>query len=445
VEFDISHHPFISQYLQYVEKQETPRIMHVWAALSGVSAALGRRCWYPYMGEEVWPNMYVILTGPPALRKSTAFRIMMRLLRQSTNVRFAPDDTGGQRQGLIAAMMNLKETGKNDDEEKIIKRMAEVNSANDGNRNTVTLADLQDAMDDLGTLDLDTRDPHTIFVAASELNSILGEGNTALLTFLQKMYDGDPYVYQLKSTSHELKDALLGIIGATTPSQIALAMPPEAIGQGFTSRAVFVFADKKYARKIARPELDKSVENDLKAVYAKAFHELDGPFTEDAAAATHLDALYERGIVIKDPRFVHYADRRHTHLQKLAMVLAASRGENKIRDFDVNVADQLLLYTEESMPDALGEYGMNKLSSAKQRLLDMIKNTDEPIPTQMLYGMMSRDMSQMDFKHIIVELHNVGKLTQTKIKGVDYIIAISDNSARKARREISEIASLMMK
>ena len=436
-------HPSVRMYLDYVEKTESPRLFHVWSFLSGISAAMGRRCWLPMGTGEVWPNMYVILTGPPAVRKSTAFKIVCRILRQNTTVKFAPDDTSGQRQGLIAAMMNDGD-GEKDSDKKIMDALAKEFAAGSKKESNTNLGDLSGALADLGNIRVDTRDPRTMLIAASELNSILGEGNTALLTFLQKMWDGDPYKYQLKNTNIELKDALLGIISATTPSQLALAMPPEAVGQGFTSRAIFVYADKKYARRIARPELRADLEGKIAERFAQVSEQFDGPFIEETPAAVLLDKLYERGVSLQDPRFVHYADRRHTHLQKLAMSLAASRGDMCIRLVDVNFADQLLLYTEQFMPDALGEYGMNKLSASKQRLIEYLASSTEAIPMSALYGLMARDMSQMDFKNTINELHHAKKLTVHTLPVVGQCVtAISDNQTRSARTDMKQIEQLM--
>jgi hypothetical protein len=441
-EFSASH-PAIKLYLDYVENTESPRLFHVWSFLSSISAAMGRRCWLPMGTGEVWPNQYIILTGPPAVRKSTAFKISCSFLRKYTGVKFAPDDTGGQRQGMISAMMDCGDKDSEDDN-KIIQALAQGIKASGEADTTTSLADLSHTLDVVGDLHLDTRDPRTMFIAASELNSVLGEGNTALLTFLQKMWDGDAYKYQLKSTSVELKDALLGIIGATTPSQLALAMPPEAVGQGFTSRVIFVYADKKHARRIARPTLRTDLEPELGGIFSKVFHEFHGPFEENKLAAREMDKLYERGVAIQDPRFVHYADRRHTHLQKVCMALAASRGSNTIELIDVKFADQLLMFTEQSMSEALGEYGMNKLGAAKQRLLDYLKTTDAPIPTNLLYGMLSRDMSQIDFKKTIMELHNAGKLTQVVIPTLgSCIIAVSEGKARSAKKDLNSIQELI--
>lgn len=437
-------HQFIHSYLSYVDNTESPRLFHVWAALSGLSACMGRRCWYPMGTGEIFPNQYVLFSGPPGVRKSTAVSIMVRNLRKSTGVRFAPDDTGGQRQGLISAMVEQKEEGENDEDKEIIARISAAANERKQNGGGTTLADLEMDVASLGTLHIDTRDPHTLFIAANELNSVLGEGNTQLLTFLQKMWDGDSYDYRLKSTSHVLTNGLLGILGATTPSQIALSMPAEAIGQGFTSRAIFVFADKKHSRRIARPTLNLKVEEEIGDTYRYVFETFSGSFCEDPDAARLLDELYERGIAISDPRFVHYTDRRHTHLQKLSMALAASRKEQIIREIDVKFADELLLYTEGFMADALGEYGMNKLGAAKQRLMDMLKNTSDPIPVNALYGMLARDMSMLDYKATIAELHNAKKLSITTLPNIGQcIIAVSDSAARKAKKDLTDLERLM--
>lgn len=436
-------HPSVRQYIDYVDNTESPRIFHVWSFLSGISAAMGRRCWLPMGTGEVFPNQYIILTGPPAVRKSTAFKIVCSLLRRHSNVKFAPDDCAGQRQGLISAMMNCAE-GQNDGDREIIERLTRGGKNSDGAESNVNLADLSSAVDALGDIHLDTRDPYTMLIAASELNSILGEGNTALLTFLIKMWDGDPYKYQLKKDQIELKDALLGIIAATTPSQLSLAMPQEAVGQGFTSRVIFVFADKKHARRIARPSLRLDLEKSIGDTITKVSEQFNGPFEEEPKAAFLLDELYERGITISDPRFVHYADRRHTHLQKLCMSLAASRGDMCIRLVDVKFADKLLMYTETLMPDALGEYGMNKLSAAKQKLLEYVNHSDEPIPTRLLFAMLSRDMSQMDFKNTCTELHNAGKVSVSTVPGLGQcIVATSVPKTRHAKQELNEIENLL--
>ncbi len=413
--------------------------MHLWCAISAISACLGRRCWYQTGTSEIWPNMYVCLVGPPGARKSTAIGLAARLVRENTGVRFAPDDTGGQRQGFISAMNDI------DLDEKETDRVAEALIEIETKGETFNgISSVQAKIEAISRIDIDTRDPRTMYIAASELNSILGENNTALLTFFCKMYDGDPYEYRLKNATHKLANALIGLLGGTTPQQIAIALPPEAIGQGFTSRVIFVYGDLQSDRRIARPSLNLEAGAELSGILRKIFYEFGGPFREDDAAAQRLDSIYMRGIVLRDPRFVHYTDRRHTHLQKLSMVLAASRGDMLIREHDIILADQILLYTEEKMSDALGEYGMNKLGAAKQRLMDFLKTATDPIPNNALFGLLSRDMSQLDFKNIIAELHNAKKITIVTLPQIGQcVIPVADTEARRAGKGLDELTSLL--
>ena len=94
---------FLKLYLTYVEETESPRIFHIWAALSCISACLGRRAKFPFGIGPIYANSYIALVGPPATRKSTVTSIATKLLKAATTIRFAPDDTGGQRQGIITA------------------------------------------------------------------------------------------------------------------------------------------------------------------------------------------------------------------------------------------------------------------------------------------------------------------------------------------------------
>lgn len=436
MDFALSH-PFLATYLKYVENTESPRIFHMWAALSCVSAAMGRRCWFPTGLGEIWPNMYVTLTGPPALRKGAAIKAATNLLKESTNVKFAPNDTGGQRQGIIRALL---ETNADKESQDLIRAITlETEKA------TTTMASLAHddvIMNNLNSIQIDNRDPHSMFAIAGELNSLIGENNTAMMTFLQEMWDGSAYKYLLKTTSQVLENALLSILAGTTPAQISIAMPPEAVGQGFTSRIIFVYAEKPYKR-VARPTLDEGCAKVISDRFGKIFNEMSGAFHETDEAADVIDELYYRGVSIHDTRFLHYCDRRGDHLRKLSMALAASRGTMNIAKVDVVVADQLLALTEEGMPEALGEYGMNKTSAARQRLWDAIKNSDSPIPVEMLRNMMARDMSGIEFRTILSDFHNTKKASVVTLPGLGQCVVATAMASGTKKRELKEITSLM--
>lgn len=433
-----SSHPFVATYLKYIANTETPRLFHIWAGLSGVSACMGRRCYFDVPTGKIFPNLFIAIVGPPAVRKSTALKLMQKQLRENTSVRFAPDDTGGQRQGIIAAMNAVDE----DAVDQLAQALTEPET--NGHDSLAGLAKMNSKLEALASIKLDTRDPRTMYVCQPELKAFLGENNTQMTTFLCKMYDGDPYDYRLKSSAHVLDDALLGMLGCTTPSEISLSLPAEAIGGGFTSRIVFVFADRVH-KKIPRPTLDETAGRVIGEIYQYVFDHMQGPFIESPKAAQKFDEIYMRGIVLKDPRFVNYVDRRDTHLKKLTMALTASRKSMTIELDDVIAADQLLLLTEENMSEALGEYGMSPLSAAKQKLLEYLKASTAPIPVEALWGVMAKDMKRIDFENTVNELHNTGKLKKQTINEIgNCLIATSQSGAKKAREGLKALADLLM-
>lgn len=430
-------HPFLRMYLDYVENTESPRIFHVWSALSCVSAALGRRCWLPTDLGPTWPNMYVALTGPPATRKGAAIKMACDLLRATTKIKFSPNDTGGQRQGLISAML---ETGNEDEEQELLEAIGQVQ---DTKTTLNALSTVEVGLAQLAGIDFDTRDPHTMFAVANELNSLIGENNTAMMTFLQEMWDGVPYKYKLAKMTQTLEAGLLNILAGTTPQQISISMPAEAMGQGFTSRVVFVYADSNFKR-VARPTLRKELLPQLHMIYSEIYNRMDGEFTETLAAAEKWDELYHRGISLNDTRFLHYCDRRGPHLSKLSMALAASRGTKIIDLIDVEVADKILLLTEQRMPDAFGEYGMTKVSQARARLLDYLRKATGPVPVMALFGLMQRDMSHIEFKTAMTDMHASKKITLTTLPDLGQCAIATDTSAaRKAKRELTDIETML--
>ena len=95
---------YLNNYLAMLEDTESPRIFHIWSAVFSLASTLGRRCWLPFGTFDIFPNHYILLVGTPGTRKSTAANQAKKVVKGSTGVRFAPSDTGGQRQGLVLAM-----------------------------------------------------------------------------------------------------------------------------------------------------------------------------------------------------------------------------------------------------------------------------------------------------------------------------------------------------
>lgn len=390
-------HEFLQTYLRYVENTESPKIMHLWSAITSASACMGRHVHFPSGIGDLYPNMYVLLVGPPGTRKSTAMKYSCELVAKHTKVRFAPDDTGGQRQGLIGALEgDILEAGE-------ANEFDILNSAS-------MVADLT-AIGDVH-LNIQVVDAHQIYAWASEFGTFMGESNATMSRLLIKVWDGEDYVYKLKNTEQTLKDPLMTILGGTTTADIAKILPSEAIGQGFMSRFILVHAAKKEKR-VARPSLDKSLYNYVADLFAWMSHEMSGAMSETQQAADMADRLYEtEKLMIEDTRFLYYGERRQTHLRKLCMVLAAMRRSMVIEVVDVMQADNLLRHTEHFMPDALGEFGLSPVGAAKQKMLEFLQHAHGPVSNTILWQVMSRDMKRVDYRNSLADFINNGKIRE---------------------------------
>lgn len=373
--------------------------------------------------------MFVLLTGPAAVRKSTAMNTANKYLLRGTNVRIAPDDTAGRRQGLISAMLGDVDTVDQQDLAEL-DRQLEKTLAGD-------FASLGDMHIDLEKARLERThdaDSQCMHVAASEFNSFVGHGNIEFLEFLVRVYDCERYSYKLKGQPPEvLEQPALSLLGCTTPTNIATALPAEAIGQGFTSRIIFVYGGKKY-KSVARPaKFDERFEKYVTQCLSHVYYNMSGELQETDEARQYVDHLYERASPLTDSRFTYYLSRRHTHLLKLAMCFAVARSSMTIEVADYVEADALLKLTEQHMPDALGEYGMDKLASAKQTLVETIRMADAPVTVQTLWAIMHRDMRQHELSSCILDLVTAEKIQQVKTADgkVAYIpvMAVSDDTS----------------
>lgn len=382
---------FLQAYLEYVRQTEPPLLMHVWSAIGAVAACMGRHVSLPVGVGNLFANNYILLVGPPGTRKSTAIKFATRLVQNATDVRFAPDDTGGQRQGLLTALVETED----------LEAEAERLNLDTALTNVDQIRDIPIVVNGV--------DRHVMCVNASEFGSFMGQNNMDMVRFMIRMWDGDDYTYQLRQSSVVIKEPLLTLLGGTTPTDMSMLLPAEAIGQGFMSRIILVFARNK-ERKIARPKLNMECVPFIEDTFKWLHEKMHGEMQESAEAETLLDSLYLRPTAINDNRFIYYAERRHTHLIKLAMALAAARRSYRIDTTDVEQAEMLLSSTEVGMPEALGEYGLSPLAVARQRMIDFVTYAGQPVHEQILWAVMQRDMKLSDFKTTLAGLVHANKI-----------------------------------
>lgn len=336
---------WIQAFLEYSDHGEAPKHMRFWTAVSTVAGALRRKVWIDQAYFRWFPNFYVILVAPPGIvAKSTTADVGMKLLRRVPGIHFGPD---------VTTMQSL------------VTSFAEAAEAFELNGEYIPMS--------------------AITLESSELGNLLNPQDTEMVDLLVRLWDGKQGKFE-KKTKHSGSDSAenpwINLIGCTTPAWIAGNFPDYLIGGGFTSRCVFVYAEKK-AKFVAYPGL--SVPESMAATEQKlvddlcAISNMAGEFRLSSDAIRWGTAWYEklfteRPANLDDDRFGGYIARKQTHLHKLCMVLAASQGDNLlITDEHMFIADTMLKDLEPDMAMVFSKIGKTEASTHIDRLVEYIR------------------------------------------------------------------------
>lgn len=376
---------FFQEYFEYVgiTKSEPPASFHRWSAVSMVGALLGRQCYLPFGHSHIYPNQYIMIMGSPGTRKSSAINIATKLLRLTGYKRFSSDRTSKER---------------------FLMDMSPITDSTD--------------LDDI--LDLTADEPSETYVAIGEFTDFIGQGNMEFVTMLTNLWDC-PSSYtnpKIHGKSVEVNKPVVNILGGNTAQGFTLAFPPEALGNGFLSRLIFVHGEPT-GRKITFPKPpDLVVEASLVERMKEIKKKIKGEFSVSVEAEAIFDKIYTEAVEIDDNRFKHYGTRRLTHLIKLCMCIAATELRMVIEVEDVLKANALLYHTERKMPKALGEFGKSRYSDISNTILDILSQTKKPLNANEIFKLVSQDIGKMvECVEVIKNLQHADKIQLTTILG----------------------------
>lgn len=369
---------YYKTYLDYAGAgvSEPPITFHRWGAVSIIGTLLGRQLYLPFGHSQIFPNQYVTFMGAPGARKSTAINIAAKLLKGTGFTRFAADRVSKER--FLIGMQRI---------------------------------DSGLEAEDLAVLTLN--EPAECFIVAEEFTDFVGANNMEFLTMLTKLWDNPPeYSHpKIHGASVDVNEPTVNILAGNTSQGFALAFPPEALGNGFLSRMIFVHGETT-GRKVTFPAKPDPLMREflvchLKEIKSKVKGEVS--FTHGAEALSV--KLYEEFKDIDDSRFKHYSTRRLTHLFKLAMILTASDMRKEITEVDLLKANTMLHYTEVNMPRALGEFGKSKFSDVSNMILDVLNHAKKPVTITELWRHVSKDLSKItELAEVVKNLQHAGKI-----------------------------------
>lgn len=318
--------------------------MHFWCGIAALAGALRRRVWIDMKRYRIYPNFYVVLVAPPGVvAKSTTIDIAMKLLRGVPGVKFGPDViTWPALVSAFAAASEQFELGGN------------------------------------------WYPQSALTLEASELGSLINPQDREMVNLYITLWDGRDQFD--KVTKHSGSDTVMGpwinMAAATTPHWIADNMPTATIGGGLTSRMIFVYGDRK-EKFIAF--VDEHV-NDKDPGTAKALQEdlieisqnLLGPMTFTKEAREWERQRYEKFwkttvLNMNTDTLEGYAARKQTHIFKTAIVLSASRSNDRIITAeDLQIATAMLESLEPDMQKVFSKIGRSDESMQAERFIEYV-------------------------------------------------------------------------
>lgn len=382
---------FISTYLAYTSQTESPTFFHRWCAYTALAAWIGRDIYFPFGHQKIHANMYVMLVGLAGTKKSTAIKIAAKVIKQAGYTKFAAKKTRQEKFLIDLA----------DDAEGIDEGLGE------------------DLLDEnlFGSIDVESRPPAEVFVAADEINNFIGTGNLDFMSILGELWDIDEvYDYKLKnSKSVYIPYPTVNLLGGNTFVGFNKLFPPEATEQGFFSRMLFIYAEPLGRKYTIPPDPSTELQQELEAQLLQIKAAVKGRLKISDDAYVLLDNIYMKWEGMNDSRFDSYENRRIIHLLKLAMLIMATRLDTTINRADILEANTILTFTEHLMPKALGEFGRSRSSAITHKIMELIDAAKTPISFQSIWKVLHQDF---DNRNQLIEI--LGNLqVAEKIQAVD--------------------------
>lgn len=338
------HANWLDAFLDFSSYAESPAPMRFWAGVAAVAGALRRKVWIDQAYFQWTPNFFIVLVAPPGIvSKSTTADLAMNLLREVPGIKFGPDVVTWP--ALVQSLAGSCESFE---------------------------------------LDGEYHPMSPLTLVASELGNLINPQDRELINMYIHLWDGKKTVEKVtKGSGTDIVEApWVNMIGCTTPHWIADNMPAAVVGGGFTSRCIFVYADKK-AQFVAYPkfvipegyaERRLALIQDLEHIATSLCGEYH--LTREAVKwgqDWYKDLWTNRPPELEDEKLDGYIARKQTHMHKLAMVLAAAESDDLLlHPRHLEEANRQLKLVEKDMDQVFSKIGKSEEVMKLEGLVDLV-------------------------------------------------------------------------
>jgi hypothetical protein len=231
---------WITQYIQNIaESTESPLKFHFWCAATAIAATLKRHVWIKQPTFKLYPNLYTVLVGRPAIGKGLAMNPVIDLMKRAGTVNVLSDRITMEYalEKLSKGFPKIHPTGTNPNGSQAIKLGTEATAL-------ITSTEL------------------SVFLTASQFS----------ITCLTDLWDSKEGIYQYGTRGKgewNINEPCVSLLGGSAQDYLIKSIPADAIGGGFTRRVNFVFGpqkDKKDKLKEQNKAVQLLLEDDLRQI-----------------------------------------------------------------------------------------------------------------------------------------------------------------------------------
>jgi Protein of unknown function (DUF3987) len=389
---------WLHTYVRHARHTEAPEKFHFWAGVSTLAGALRRKVYIDQLTYEYTPNFYIVLVAPAGVStKSTTIRQGISLLREVQGIHLGPQSLTWQ--ALLDSLHQAQE----------VYRVP-------GTTEVLTAACLT--------------------IAASELGTLVRPENREYLDHLTAMWDGQKEQIKRKTVMHgetAIENPWLNIIAGTTPSWLKDNFHEALVGGGFASRIIFVYSDRK-RQLVAYPKRQVRDVAQYKIEHKALLHDLQqiallaGEYELTEEAYSYGEKWYlehhnvPRNGHLSSERYQGYLSRKQAHIHKLAIILAASRGDERtIGQGDLVEAEAHITALEADMKHVFDSIGVTQDANVSNEVINRIRHSGEAS-----YKALGRAVSQTiggdAYKKTIQHALDLGIITRSAMPGGDFML-----------------------
>lgn len=378
---------WLDHYLNYTTGNESPRSYHLWSGLSLMAALTGRRVWTDHKIFTAYPNLYVVLAGPPGVAKSTAKDLALDFVNE--NIKKMP----------ICAAAITKEA--------LVELMAKVGGPCTQQYNYADKVIHSSQMNVFG----------------DELISLItcGGNPTGMIDFLTHIFMCKDYRETTKNKGdNPIVNPFINILVCCTINTLKQLVNQKVVSGGASRRFVFIVERKNLEpHAFVEHTRDQEESRQIIAQTWPKFQARVGPFDWEDDARPFFKSWYDNNFYRVDKctseSLQHFLKTKPVYVMKLSMLLALADDQPLIHTVEnLHRAIEIVTSVEDGAQRLFDNDGINQMASIIDDLETFIENqTEERIHIKKIYAAFykhCKNNNTAELDQVVAQLVRLGKV-----------------------------------